>query len=50
MNEELIMLDLDACADYISNSTGVDRDIVISVLVAETAYMKEIGIITDVEE
>lgn len=50
MNEEPIMMDFDACADYVSNSTGVNRDIVISVLIAETAYMKEIGIISDVEE
>ena len=50
MDNEPIMMDLDACADYIANSTGVDRNTVISVLVAETDYMREIGIITDVEE
>lgn len=42
--------DTNDAIDFISERTGIDRDIVGKVLDADVEYMKSIGIITEITE
>lgn len=44
-NKESIQVDYDKCFDFIAEKTGVDKDIIIKVIDAETDYLVNIGII-----
>lgn len=40
-----LVMDMELCIDYVANKTGIDKDTVEKVLMAETDYMIELNII-----
>lgn len=40
-----LVMDMELCVDYVANKTGIDKDTVEKVLMAETDYMIELNII-----
>lgn len=45
MDEKPIQVDYEKCFDYIVNETGIDKEIVMKVIDAETDYLVNIGVI-----
>lgn len=45
-NKEPIQVDYEKCFDFITEKTGIDKEVVIKVIDAETDYLVSIGVIT----
>lgn len=48
--EEPIKVDYNDCFKYIVEKTGISQEIVETVIDAETDFLRELGIITDMED
>ncbi|WP_337034764.1 hypothetical protein [Paenibacillus illinoisensis] len=48
--EEYVNIDLEDMAKFIHNQTGIEKETIDVVLVAETQYYKTIGIITETDD
>ena len=47
--EEPIMVDYEDCFKYIVKKTGISKEIVETVFNAESDFLRELGVITDME-
>lgn len=48
--EEYVNIDLDEMAKFIHEQTGIEKETIDVVLVAETEYYKTIGLITETDD
>ena len=48
--EEPIMVDYEDCFKYIVKKTGISKEIVETVFNAESDFLRELGVITDMED
>lgn len=49
-NEEVVHVDLEDMAKFIHEQTGIEKETIDVILVAETEYYKSIGLINDTED